>query len=99
MSQFKKYFEQIAHKRAELAGQFPEGCCFVVSNGSVCEVSLDIAARLLTEGTHQIATEAEAAKFRAAQAQGRAKDPLVETLAEARARFAALSAAGKDKAQ
>lgn len=65
----------IRAKRSELAADYPDGCLYVTSlnnrlynttAGKVCEVTVDNAARLLTQETHRIATESEIAAFKAA---------------------------------
>jgi hypothetical protein len=106
MSKFAVYFEAIREQRKQLALQFSDGSCIVTSiripgahstAGAVCEVTLDIAAKLLVEGSHRLASEQEACAFRATQEMNRVRGPLVDTLENARAQFAALMA-GKDKA-
>lgn len=95
MTKFDAYFSAIREQRAALASKFPEGCCLVVAGGTVAEVPLDIAARLLVEGTHKLASEAEQDAFRATMEMNRVATPLVSTLEAARAQFKALMA-GKD---
>jgi roadblock/LC7 domain-containing protein len=97
-SKFETYYLAIREQRKALALQFPDDSCLVVSAGNVCEVTLDIAARLLTEGTHALASEAEACAFRATQEMNRVRSPLVGSLENARAQFAALMA-GKDRSK
>lgn len=70
------YFSAIRQQRAALDSQFSDGACLVTSirlpgrqctAGVVCEVSLDIAARLLVEGTHRLASPEESHTFREEQ--------------------------------
>lgn len=96
MSKLQKYYFNIREKCQELAGQFPDGCCLVTSAGTTCEVPVTVAGRLLIEGSHTLATELEAQTFRATQAMNRATTAQVDSLANARAQFAALLG-GKDK--
>jgi uncharacterized protein YggE len=66
------YYQNIRARREELAARFPRGCCVAVSlpslsthatPGAACEVSTQIMARLITEGSHRLATDAETAAF------------------------------------
>jgi hypothetical protein len=100
----KNYYQGIREQRATLA-QKGQQFFFVTSlgtpgrhttPGTVAEVTLDIAARLLHEGSHRLSTDAEIEEFRRRQAFNRAPDPVTDTLASARARFEALMA-GKGK--
>lgn len=98
MSKLQEYYRSIRQRQTELSGQFPDGSCLVVSKECVCEVPVTVAARLLVEGTHKLASEQEACAFRATQAMNRATTPLVDSLANARQQFAALLS-GKDKSK
>jgi len=95
MTKFEQYYSNIRAQRQQLAGQFPDQCCLVVAGGTVAEVPLNIAARLLVEGTHKLASKTEQDAFRATQEMNRVATPLVSTLEAARAQFKALMA-GKD---
>ncbi len=84
--------------KAELFKQNPSGFCLMSSTsspgrqglaGRVCEVSIDTAARLITEGTHKLASDTEAAEFRNAQAMARARNAPAMTLDAAREAFKA----------
>ena len=92
-----EYYQREHAQQATLAKDNPDGYCRVTDkNGrNTCEVSVSNAARLLTAGSHRLATEAEAQAFRATQEMGRVKSPLVDSLEAARAQFAALMA-GKE---
>jgi roadblock/LC7 domain-containing protein len=92
MSKFETYYKEIRQRRAELSGRFPEDACLVVAAGCVTEVTLDIAARLLTENTHSLASDDQARAFHATQAMNRTTTPLIDTLANARAQYAVLMA-------
>jgi hypothetical protein len=65
---FKSYYAAIREKQQVLSRQFSDGCCLVISvntrNNGPCEVPVDIAARLLVEGTHCLASEGETHAFR-----------------------------------
>jgi len=78
-SKFEQYYSNIRAQRQQLAGQFPDQCCLIIAGGTVAEVPLDIAARLLVEGTHALASDEQARVFREAQELTRARattDPL-----------------------
>jgi hypothetical protein len=90
MMKFEQYYSNIRAQRQQLAGQFPDQCCLVVAGGAVAEVPLDIAARLLVEGTHALATDAQARAFREAQIAARARSAPATTLDEVRAQFTAI---------
>ena len=92
------YFAAIRQQRTTLDSQFSDGACLVTSirlpgrqctAGVVCEVSLDIAARLLVEGTHRLASEEEAHAFH--EEQEFKRTPYGDPLAEARIRFGLLT--------
>src|ERR1035437_10018524 len=80
------YFTEIKKQKAMLDVQFSDGSCLVSSlplpgrgkEGTVCEVPNNIAARLLTEGSHRLASADETNTYRAAQILQRAttNDPL-----------------------
>jgi hypothetical protein len=95
-----EYYQREHAQRATLAKSHPDGYCRVTSaNGAnTCEVAISNAARLLTAGSHRLATDAEDRAFQATQEMGRVKSPLVESLEAARAQFAALMA-GKEGPQ
>jgi hypothetical protein len=66
----QRYFEEIAARRRELDSIYPAGYLSImsVSNlgknvtaGSVSEVSLSLAAKAITDGTHRLLTPAELA--------------------------------------
>ena len=92
------YFAAIRQQRTVLDSQFSDGACLVTSvklpgrqctAGTVCEVSLDIAARLLVEGTHALASPDDIRAFQQAQEFRRA--PYGDPLEEARKRFGLLT--------
>jgi hypothetical protein len=65
-----EYRHDLNQKHVELATQFPNGYCYVMSlavgnstAGSVSEVSVLQAARLALEGTHRLATAEEIDAF------------------------------------
>jgi|ERR1035437_1052496 hypothetical protein len=80
------YFTEIKKQKEVLDIKFCDGCCLVTSQalpgrgkeGTVCEVPNNIAARLLTEGSHRLAGADETNAYRAAQILQRAttNDPL-----------------------
>jgi hypothetical protein len=89
------YYQRIREKRADLANQFPKGFCLVVSvfsleknstEGTFCEVLVPEAARLMTDGTHRLASEDEAAAYYAAQDVQRIRNAQ-DTLARTRGQF------------
>ena len=107
MSQFQVYYTAIRQHTESLSKLYPDNAVLVVSvsapgsratAGTVCEVTVPLAAKLIVEGSHIIASEAQAQAFRATMEMNRVRSPLVDTLANARAQFAALMA-GKDKAK
>jgi hypothetical protein len=107
MSQFQSYYAAIRQHTESLSKQCPDNAVLVVSvsapgsratGGTVCEVSVPLAAKLVVEGSHGIASEAQAHAFRATMEMNRVRGPLVDTLENARAQFAALMA-GKDKSK
>ncbi len=76
------YYAGIRDKREALTRKRPSGFCLVMSvnnleknskAGNVCEVSVQDAARLLTDGTHQLANDEEINAFRDQQAVERAR--------------------------
>jgi hypothetical protein len=89
MSKFSQYYSEIRAKAQELAGQFADGDCLVICKGCVSEVPVRLAAQLFVEGTHALATEAEAQTFREAQTAARARSVPAETLDEVKRLFAA----------
>jgi len=95
MTKFEQYYSNIRAQRQQLAGQFPDQCCLVVAGGTVAEVPLDIAARLLVEGSHKLASKAEQDAFHATMEMNRVSTPQTDTLANARAQYAILMAARK----
>ena len=88
-SKFETYYKEIRQRRAQLSGQFPENACLVVAAGCVTEVTLDIAARLLTENTHSLASDDQGRAFRETQTAARARSVPAETLDEVKRLFAA----------
>jgi len=80
------YFREIKKQKVLLDLQFGDSSCLVTSlalpgrgkEGTVCEVPNDIAARLLTECSHRLASDDETRAYRAAQVLQRAttNDPL-----------------------
>lgn len=95
MSKFETYYREIRQRQSELSGQFPDGCCCVTRAGCVTEVPISIAARLIVEQSHVLASEAEIEEFHAAMQLNRVSTPQTDTLANARAQFAVLMAAKK----
>jgi len=87
MSHFQTYYANIHKQKQALVALFPDGACLVVSKGCICEAPLDIAARLLVEGTHALASESQIQKFHEAQRMNR---PPISGLDAARAAFAKL---------
>lgn len=79
---------------AKLQKQFPgQSDCYISSHkspGRVTQVSLANAARLITDGTHRIATREEVAEFQKQQELARAQSLPVDGLAAARRLFNAL---------
>jgi len=98
MSQFSEYYAKIHRQTQALTLQFPGGDCLVTAGSTTCEVPVPLAARILIEGTHRLATQDEADAFRATQAMNSVSTPLVSTLEAARQQFAALMA-GKDQSK
>jgi hypothetical protein len=94
-SKFSQYYSEIRAKGQELANRFPNGDCLVICKGCVSEVPVRLAAQLLIEGSHRLATQDEADAFRATRAMNRATTSQVDTLANARAQFAVLMATKK----
>jgi len=91
-----KYYQNIRIRREELAKANPSGFLYVISldslernsvGGSICEVSIADAARLMIEGTHRVTTEEELAAYRAQQDAVRVRNS-AEGLARARAEMA-----------
>ena len=84
-----EYFGKIREQREALAKQFLDGSCLVISvkpvNNGPCGVTLDNAARLLVEGTHRIASDAEARAFHESMELKRAAGP--DPLETARRQF------------
>ena len=95
MNPFQTYYADIHKQTQALALRFPSGDCLIASKGCVSEVPVTIAARLIVEGTHALASDEQACAFRATQEMNRATTPQVDTLANARAQFAGLMAAKK----
>ena len=89
----KEYIAKFEANRSRLAGQFPAGSLLAVplanpDNPSM--VPVEIGARLLTEGTHRIASDTEYANFLAGHEMLRVRSPFVASLEDARAKFNAL---------
>lgn len=69
------YFTEIKQQKEVLDVKFCEGSCLVASlalpgrgkEGTVCEVPNGIAARLLTEGSHRLASDDETREYRGKQ--------------------------------
>ena len=89
------YYQRIREKKADLANQFPKGFCLVVSvfnlgknstADTFCEVRVGDAARLITDETHRLASDDEAAAYYAAQDVQRIRNAQ-DTLARTRAQF------------
>jgi hypothetical protein len=66
------YYQNLRALRQELDLRFPGGCCVAISlpslsthatPGAACEVSNQIMARLITDNSHRLASDAEAADF------------------------------------
>src|SRR4051794_32638017 len=96
MKDFRQYYATIRAKQTELGPEFPEGCCLVMSvqslernspGGNVCEVSLYDAARLLTDGTHRLATKEETVAFRERNDIMRSRNTHADLLSAARRQF------------
>lgn len=96
MSQFQSYYAAIRQQTETLSKQYPSGACLVVSistpgsratAGTVCEVPVELAAKLLTENTHVLASESQIQEFHEAQRMNR---PPISGLDAARAAFARL---------
>lgn len=92
----KSFVARMQEKRKELEGQYPKGYCLVQTvfnpntntvGGVTCEVSVDQAARLITEGSHRLATKEEAEVFRKQQEDARA-DILAEEIRKRQQFFA-----------
>jgi hypothetical protein len=96
VSKFETYYKEIRQRRAELSGRFPEDACLVVAAGCVTEVTLDIAARLLTESSHSLASDEQARVFREAQALTRARTS-TDPIASARLQFGLLVGKGEQR--
>jgi hypothetical protein len=90
MSKFSQYYSSIRAKEQELTGQFANGDCLISCRGCVSEVPIRLAAQLLIEGTHALASEAESSAFREAQTAARVRSVPAETLDEIRAQFSAV---------
>lgn len=69
---FQAYYKNVREKREQLTRTFPSGCCVVLSvynlaansqPGGITECDLANAARIITDGTHRLATDKEAADF------------------------------------
>ena len=88
-SKFSEYYAKIRAKAQELAGQFADGDCLVISKGTVSEVPVRLAAQLLVEGSHTLPTEAEVRAFRETQTAARARSAPASTLDEVKRLFAA----------
>lgn len=95
MGNVNKYYADIAAKRTELAGQFPQGDCLVISvnnqdknstAGNMAEVPVGMAARLLVEGTHRVATPEDHKAFKDGQEKAR-KDIAAANLENVRKQF------------
>ena len=94
------YFSALRTRRTALQLQYPEGCCLVMSvdnldknskAGNVCEVLNNRAAQLIVDGTHRLPSDAEAEAYRKDQESARARNTPINSLASARAQFAALA--------
>jgi hypothetical protein len=77
------YYAALREQRETLAKQHPSGFCLVVSvfdpqknstAGSICEVSVQDAARLTFDGTHRVATDDETCAYRNRQGVERARN-------------------------
>jgi hypothetical protein len=87
MSKFSQYYSEIRAKTQELAEQFADDHCLVTAGKTTCEVPVPLAARLLVEGTHRLASKEEQDAFHEAQRLNR---PPINGLDAARAAFAKL---------
>lgn len=96
MSQFQSYYAAIRQHTENLSKQHPDNAVLVVSvsapgsratAGTVCEVPVELAAKLLTENTHVLASESQIEEFHEAQRMNR---PPINGLDAARAAFARL---------
>jgi hypothetical protein len=99
----QNYYREIRERKQELSGLHPDGCCLVISlerkdraitGGTISEVSLDNAAKILTEGTHRLVTEAEQEAYRVQQAAERERAQMAATTAQ-RLRFGKLLGGGR----
>ena len=90
MSKFSQYYSSIRAKAQELTGQFADGDCLVSCKGCVSEVPVRLAAQLLIEGSHTLASDDQARAFREAQTAARARSAPATTLDEIRAQFSAV---------
>ena len=90
MTKFAIFYADIARERTALRLRFPDGNVLVSSRGNTCETNIEIAARLLTEKTHTLATDAEANAYRAAMEMNRTRSAPVASLESARIQFKAL---------
>ena len=95
---FAKYYADIREQHAALAAQFPDGICHVVAltarPSAACQVTIEIAAKLLVEGTHKLADDSQVAEFQRDQAMRRAVTTGIGIEA-ARALFGITSGKGK----
>jgi len=98
MADLQKYYQDMREKRAELTKDNDSGFCLVISlynrdkgstAGSVCEVSIKDAARVIVDGTHRVATAEEAEAFKQSQESNRAAIAKAE-LDRARKQFSQL---------
>jgi hypothetical protein len=87
MTKFSQYYSEIRAKTQELAGLFADDHCLVTAGKTTCEVPVPLAARLLVEGTHRLASKEEQEAFYEAQRLNR---PPISGLDAARAAFARL---------
>jgi hypothetical protein len=88
-SKFSEYYAKIRAKTLELANRFPEGDCIVIAGRTAAEVPVPLAAKLLTEGTHSLASNDQVRAFREAQTATHARSAPATTLDEVKKLFAA----------
>lgn len=79
------YYQSIENECQKLTQRFRDGCCYVVRNGVVSQVPLKLAAKVLVEKTHTLASEAEIQAFLDSQRLNR---PAISSLDQAREAFA-----------
>ena len=88
---FKLYYAAKRKTLEDLQTKFPGNSCLVMptkaGSFSAVEVTLDNAARLITEASHRLASPAEEQAFRAGQDLQRSRNASVDILTRARQQF------------